>query len=152
PGIGELLCGAGLSSVPKAQAAVFVGSAWDPQAGRETPWIDVARQLAGDSGVQALGAAAQTSPPGTDEIGRVFQAAGEPVLILFDEVLNFLKSPSRHRRGLPRFIQNLTVATTGTTHGAAVISLPRSQVEMTDWDRDWQEKISRIVRRVAKDL
>jgi hypothetical protein len=50
------------------------------------------------------------------------------------------------------FIQNLTVATTGTTHGAAIISLPRSQVEMTDWDMQWQDKITKVVRRVAKDL
>jgi hypothetical protein len=50
------------------------------------------------------------------------------------------------------FIQNLTVAMTGTKHGAAVISLPRSQVEMTDWDLKWQEKITKVVRRVAKDL
>ena len=50
------------------------------------------------------------------------------------------------------FIQNLTVATTGTTHGAAVISLPRSQVEMTDWDQEWQDRITKVVRRVAKDL
>ena len=33
-----------------AKVAVFVGNAWDPQPGRETPWIDVARQLAGDEG------------------------------------------------------------------------------------------------------
>ncbi|MFH1909336.1 MAG: DUF499 domain-containing protein, partial [Chloroflexota bacterium] len=50
------------------------------------------------------------------------------------------------------FIQNLTVATTATTHGAAIISLPRSQVEMTDWDMQWQNKITKVVRRVAKDL
>ncbi len=36
--------------------------------------------------------------------------------------------------------------------GAAVISLPRSQVEMTDWDMQWQDKITKVVRRVAKDL
>ena len=36
--------------------------------GRETPWIDIARQLAGDRGVEALGAAAKTTPPGTDAI------------------------------------------------------------------------------------
>jgi predicted AAA+ superfamily ATPase len=36
--------------------------------------------------------------------------------------------------------------------GAAMISLPRSQVEMTDWDLQWQEKITKVVRRVAKDL
>src|SRR5499426_4854158 len=50
------------------------------------------------------------------------------------------------------FIQNLTVATTGTTQGATVISLPRSQIEMTEWDQQWQDRISKVVRRVSKDL
>ena len=151
-GVRELLQAAGLSSVPKAKVAVFVGNAWDPQDGRETPWIDVARQLAGDAGVRELGAAAKTTPPGTESLARVFKAAGGPVLLLFDEVLNFL---NRHRgmaEQFHAFIQNLTVATTGTTRGAAVISLPRSQVEMTDWDMQWQDKITKVVRRVAKDL
>ena len=151
-GVSDLLREAGLSSVPGARVAVFVGNAWDPQPARETPWIDIARQLADDKGVEALGPAARTTPPGTEAIARVFQAAGAPVLLLFDEVLNFL---NRHRGSADSFyafIHNLTVATTGITHGATVISLPRSQVEMTDWDMEWQEKISRIVRRVARDL
>jgi Predicted ATPase (AAA+ superfamily) len=151
-GVSDLVKDAGLSSAPKARVAVFVGNAWDPQEGRETPWIDIARQLAGDKGVEALGKAANTTPPGTESIARVFQAAGVPALLLFDEVLNFL---NRHRgmaEPFHAFIQNLTVATTGTTHGAAVISLPRSQVEMTDWDLQWQERITKVVRRVAKDL
>lgn len=151
-GVTDLLREAGLSSVPEARVGVFVGNAWDPQDGRETPWIDIARQLAGDKGVEALGRAAETTPPGTEAISRVFQAANAPVLILFDEVLNFL---NRHRgmaESFHAFIQNLTVATTGTTRGAAVISLPRSQVEMTEWDLQWQEKITKVVRRVAKDL
>ena len=151
-GIASLLESTGLSSIPKAQVGVFVGNAWDPQEGRETPWIDIARQLAGDKGVEALGKASETTPPGTESIQRVFQAANGPVLLLFDEVLNFL---NRHRgmaESFHAFIQNLTVATTGTTNGAAVISLPRSQVEMTDWDHTWQDKITKVVRRVAKDL
>ena len=151
-GVKELLAAAGLPSVPEAKVAVFVGNAWDPQDGRETPWIDIARQLAGDAGVLELGPAAGSTPPGTEALGRLFKAANAPVLILFDEVLNYL---NRHRGMADSFhayIQNLTVATTGTTHGAAVISLPRSQVEMTDWDMQWQEKITKVVRRVAKDL
>jgi hypothetical protein len=151
-GVSDLLRDAGLSSVPKARVGVFVGNAWDPQPSRETPWIDLARQLAGDAGVEALGTAAKTTPPGTESIARVFKAANGPVLLLFDEVLNFL---NRHRgmaESFHAFIQNLTVATTGTTHGVAVISLPRSQVEMTDWDMQWQDKITKVVRRVAKDL
>ncbi|MEP0772985.1 MAG: DUF499 domain-containing protein, partial [Acidobacteriota bacterium] len=111
-----------------------------------------ARQLAGEAGVAALGPAARTTPPGTEAIGRVFAAAGTPVLVLFDEVLNFL---NRHRgtaEAFHAFIQNLTVAMTGTTCGACVISLPRSEVEMTDWDLQWQERITKVVRRVARDL
>ncbi len=95
----------------------------------------------------------KTTPPGTEAIARVFQAAGAPVLLLFDEVLNFL---NRHRgmaESFHAFIQNLTVATTGTTHGAAVISLPRSQVEMTDWDHGvaGQDLEGRAARRQGPD-
>ena len=50
------------------------------------------------------------------------------------------------------FLQNLTVAVTGATHAAAVTSLPRSQVEMTERDREWQDRINKIVRRAARDL
>ncbi|MGB7062827.1 MAG: DUF499 domain-containing protein [Candidatus Zixiibacteriota bacterium] len=151
-GVSSLLDSSGLAAVPEARVAVFVGNAWDPQEGRETPWIDMARQLAGDKGVEALGKSAQTTPPGTESIARVFQAANAPVLLLLDEVLNFL---NRHRdmaEQFHAFIHNLTVATTGTTHGAAVISLPRSRVEMTDSDLQWQARITKVVRREAKDL
>ena len=152
PGVGDLIRDAGLSAVPQARVAAFVGNAWDPQDGRETPWLDLAWQLAGENGIRQMGAAAKTTPPGTDALNRVFKAVGGPVLLLFDEVLNFL---NRHRGMADQFyafIQNLTVATTGTTRGAAVISLPRSQVEMTDWDMQWQARITKVVRRVAKDL
>src|SRR6266852_3648385 len=37
--VANLVKDAGLSEIPSAKVAVFVGNAWDPQAGRETPWI-----------------------------------------------------------------------------------------------------------------
>lgn len=150
-GVSDLLAEAGVAATPAARVGVFVGNAWDPTEGRETPWLDLARQLAGDKGVAALGGS-KTTPPGTSALGQVFAAADAPVLLLFDEVLNFI---NRHRNmadSFHAFIQNLTVAITGTTHAAAVISLPRSQVEMTDWDQRWQERINKVVRRVARDL
>jgi len=67
-------------------------------------------------------------------------------------VLNFM---NRHRNMCDQFhafIQNLTVAATGASNCAVMISLPRSQVEMTDWDIAWQDKITKVVKRVAKDL
>ncbi|MDW8144679.1 MAG: hypothetical protein RMJ48_00010 [Roseiflexaceae bacterium] len=95
PGVAEALAAAGLASVPAACVTVFVGNAWDPQEGHETPWIDIARQLAGDAGAAALGPAARVVPPGADAPTRLFATAGAPVLILFDEVLNFLLLPAR---------------------------------------------------------
>ena len=150
--VADLLSDAGLAAAPEARVAVFVGNAWDPREGREAPWIDVARQLAGDRGVELLGASSAATPPGTEALGRVFAAARAPVLVLFDEVLNFVNRYRQMADPFHAFIQNLTVAMTGTTHGAAVISLPRSQVEMSDFDMAWQNKITKVVRRVAKDL
>ena len=152
PGVSALLREAGIAEAPAAKVGVFVGNAWDPSDGRETPWIDLARQLAGDKGVEALGSAARTTPPGTEALGRIFAAADAPVLLLFDEVLNFV---NRHRgmaESFHAFLQNLTVAVSGTTRATAVISLPRSQVEMTDWDQEWQERITKVVGRVAREL
>lgn len=152
PGVSDILMDAGIPETPTARVGVFVGNAWDPREGRETPWIDIARQIAGDRGVAELGDAAKTTPPGTETLSRVFAAADAPVLLLFDEVLNFV---NRHRNmadNFHAFIQNLTVAVTGTTRAAAVISLPRSQVEMTETDMEWQERITKVVGRVAQDL
>ena len=152
PGVSGLLREAGMADAPAARVGVFVGNAWDPAEGRETPWIDLARQLAGDAGDAALGPSAKTTPPGTEALAKVFAAAEAPVLLLFDEVLNFV---NRHRgmaEGFHAFIQNLTVAVTGATRAAAVISLPRSQVEMTEWDQQWQDRLTKVVRRVARDL
>jgi hypothetical protein len=151
-GIKDLWSAAQLVEAPEAAVGVFVGNAWDPVEGRETPWLDLAWQIAGKAGVDALGPAAKTTPPGTEALGRVFALAGKPVLILCDEVLNFTNRHRAMAEPFHAFIQNLTVAMTGTPRGSAVISLPRSQVEMTDWDLQWQDKITKVVRRVAKDL
>ena len=151
-GIGKLLSSSGLKSAPEAATAVFVGTAWDPHPGAETPWVDIAHQLAGDDGVAALGLSSANSPPGTDALQKIFRLAGRPCLILVDEALNYL---NRHQDGAGHFhafLQNLTVAATGSERTAVVLSLPRSQVEMTGWDEEWHQKIERIVRRVAKDL
>ena len=152
PGVAGLLNEAGVAETSSARVGVFVGNAWDPAEGRETPWIDLARQLAGDQGAAALGAAARTTPPGTESLAKVFAAADAPVLLLFDEVLNFVNRHRKMAESFHAFLQNLTVAVTGTTQAAAVISLPRSQVEMTDWDQEWQNRITKVVRRVARDL
>jgi hypothetical protein len=151
-GVAANLREAGLLEVPKAKVAVFVGNAWDPVDGRETPWIDIARQLAGEKGVAALGPRAKDSPPGTDSLNRVIELAGGPVLLLFDEVLNAITRHKWLAEPMHAFVHNIMRGFLGSTNRAAVISLPRSQVEMTDWDMQWQEKILKVVGAVAKQL
>src|SRR5208282_2527468 len=46
----------------------------------------------------------------------------------------------------------LVRAATGTRHVAVVLSLPKSAVEMTHYEQDWQDRITKIVKRVARDL
>ena len=148
----KLIREAGLSKVPEARVAVFVGNAWDPAPGAENPWIDMARQLAGEEGVAALGPEARTKVPGTTNLNRLIEVAGGQVLILCDEVLNFV---SRHRdmaESFRDFLANLVRTLTGTTGSAAVISLPQSKPEMSDWDLRWQDIVVKEVNRVAKNL
>jgi len=147
----QILNQSGLTSIPSAKVAVFVGNAWDPQKSRETPWLDIAYQIAGEKGLELLGTNAKSAPPGTQALTRLFEEAGS-VLVLMDEVLNFL---NRHRNMAEQFyafLDNLVRAMTSTTRCVAVISLPRSQVEMTEYDQDWQEKITKAIRRVAREL
>lgn len=151
-GVPELLKHASLKKMPKARVAVFVGNAWDPTDGRETPWIDIARQLAGDAGVKALGKVAKDAPPGTETMDKIIEMAGEPVLFLFDEVLNALTRHKWLAEPFHAFLHNIMRGFVGTHDRAAVISLPRSQVEMTEWDHTWQDKIQKIVGAVAKPL
>ena len=151
-GLKKLLNDAGLSKVPYARVAVFVGNAWDPSPGAETPWVDIARQLAGDEGVVALGPEAKTKAPGTKNLEKLVEKVGGSALILCDEVLNFL---SRHRdraESFRDFLANLVRTLTGITKSAAMISLPQSKPEMSDWDLRWQDIIVKEVNRVAKNL
>ena len=151
-GVQEILNDSGIIVPDGIKVATFVGNAWDPSDDKENPWIDVARQISGDRGVDVLGSTARTAPPGTRALAEVFAAADAPVLILFDEVLNFINRHTNMAEHFYAFLQNLTVAVAGTTHVAAVVSLPRSQTEMTETDREWQERIIKVVNRVAQDL
>ena len=102
PGVPNLLNEAGIAAAPFARVGVFVGNAWDPAEGRETPWIDLARQLAGDKGVAVLGVAARTTPPGTEALAKVFAAADAPVLLVIRRSFELRQPPSTHGRELPR--------------------------------------------------
>ena len=72
--------------------------------------------------------AGKTTPPGTDAIGRVIGAAGAPVLLLFDEILNFL---NRHQRGARLPVVPFP------DDGAAIPDTPRLTLMVVDPELEW---------------
>ena len=46
-GVQDVLKTSGVTVPDRVRVATFVGSAWDPAEGKETPWIDVIRQISG---------------------------------------------------------------------------------------------------------
>ncbi len=150
-GVPEMMKVAGLKEIPKAKIAVFVGNAWDAKE-FETPWLDIAHQLAGKKGCEALGAEAKKRAPGTKVIGELLSLVKEPVLILFDETLNYLGRYPNQATQFHSFLQNLTSALTSATNTVGIFSLPASPTEMTEDLREWQDKLTKVVGRVGKDL
>src|SRR5208337_3205516 len=95
---------------------------------------------------------ARTSAPGTKAIGELLKLAGKPVLILFDETLNYLGRHIGQANQFHSFMQNLTVAITSAPNCVGLFSLPASPTEMTEDLREWQDKLTKVVGRVGKDL
>jgi len=151
-GVPELLERIGLSEVPRARVAVFVGNAWDSEEGRETPWIDIAYQLAGDAGRRLLGDEARVRSPGTSTLQKLFAIVNEPILILFDETLNYVARYRDHEDQFHSFVQNLTSALTSTKQAVGLLSLPASPTEMTERLYEWQTKLTKVVGRLGKPL
>ncbi|HZM06806.1 MAG TPA: DUF499 domain-containing protein [Candidatus Saccharimonadales bacterium] len=147
-GVAEMMKATDLKEIPQAKVAIFVGNSWDIAPNRETPWLDLADQLAGERGRALFSKTA----PGTKAIGELLRMVEKPVLILFDETLNYLGRHPEQANSFHSFMQNLTVALTSAERAVGLFSLPASPTEMTDDLRDWQDKLTKIVGRVGKDL
>ncbi len=78
---------AGVEGIPEAKVAVFVGTAADPLKGR-TPWGELAFQLGHYGLLEEYDKAQRT--PGKEKLHELFRAVGGPVLILMDEVAEYV--------------------------------------------------------------
>ena len=160
-GVSRLLQSAGLNSVPKAEVAVFVGTEFDPIAGRggvdgtpmrKTPWGEIAFQLGGESALKVLAEhERQGIAPGGDVI-RAFLPKDRPVLILMDELMNFV---SRSRKSgmagqLYSFLHNLSEEARGRDNMVLAVSIPASELEMSADDQSDYERFKKLLDRVGK--
>jgi hypothetical protein len=160
-GVSRLLEMAGVSSVPRARTAVFVGQKFDPRGGedgtplRRTPWGEIAWQLAGAEGLALFASFDQEGvAPGGDTIGKLFRLVDQPVLILMDELMNYI---SRYRRSglgsqLYNFIHNLSEEARGHERVALAVSIPASELEMSADDQSDYERTKKLLDRVGKAI
>ena len=166
PGVRELLDEAGVHSIPKARVAVFIGNRFDLVQGagsegeprRKTPWGDIAWQLGGS----ALYSMVQKHDeegvvPGGEIIQRWFDK--EPVLILMDEVLNFIRRArdaggnyARLGSQMYSFLEILSREAAGTSRAVLVVALPMSEYEMTPEDEADFQRLNKALDRLSKPV
>lgn len=162
-GVDRILQIAGISAVPAAATAVFVGTEFDSLHGRgggdgtpqrKTPWGEIAFQLTGEQGfaVVAQHEKDQVAPSG--EVIRKFLPKDRPALILVDELLNYV---SRNRKSglstqLYNFIQNLSEEARGSDRVVLVASIPASELEMTAEDQADYGRFKKLLDRLGKPV
>ena len=160
-GVSRLLQVAGINAVPVARVAAFVGTEFDPIAGRggsdgtpmrRTPWGEIAFQIGGEKALAVLAEhEKQAVAPGGDVI-RAFLPPDQPVLILMDELMNFV---SRSRKSgmaaqLYSFLHNLSEEARGRNNMVLAVSIPASELEMSADDQSDYERFKKLLDRVGK--
>ena len=146
-----VLTRAGLSTLPKANVAVLVGTAIDPTRVQRPPympgimihtlWGEMAAQLAASAGNPKLydyvkEADKKGVSPGSEALKNLFDAAG-PCLILMDELVAYAKKiygvdglPAGSFDNFISFIQEVTEAARASKNSLVVASIPESEIEI----------------------
>ena len=144
-GVNRILERSGMSTVPKAATAVFVGTEFDSLKGRggddgtplrKTPWGEIAWQIGGKKALEVLAEHEKQMTAPAGDVIRHFLPKGRPCLILMDELMNYV---SRSRKSgmsaqLYNFIENLCEVVTTSERLVLVTSVPKSELEMTAED------------------
>ncbi|HRE17417.1 MAG TPA: DUF499 domain-containing protein [Rhodocyclaceae bacterium] len=163
-GVGKALERAGLPGVPDHCAvAVFVGTEFDSLTGRgghdgtpcrKTPWGELAWQLGGaESFAHVARHDAEFVEPKGDVIDQMLPA-DRPVLILMDEVLNYVSTYRDHgwHNKLYNFIQALSETVRGRHNAVLVGSIPASELAYTDKDHADQQRLKNLLDRLGKAI
>jgi hypothetical protein len=160
-GVSSILQDAGITSVPKAATAIFVGTEFDSITGRggsdgtpnrRTPWGEIAFQLGGADGFRLVEEHDKTlTAPGGDVIEKMLPA-GKPTLLLLDELMNYV---SRSRKSglaaqLYNFLHNLSEVARARDNVVLAVSIPASELEMTAEDQSDFERFKKLLDRLGK--
>lgn len=162
-GVASILQDAGITSVPTAATAVFVGTEFDSITGRggddgtpnrRTPWAEIAFQLGGVEGFRLVEEHEKAlTAPGGDVVDKILPKS-KPVLILLDELMNYV---SRTRKSglagqLYTFLHNLSEVARSRDNVVLAVSIPASELEMTAEDQSDFERLKKLLDRLGKAM
>jgi hypothetical protein len=162
-GVQKILQKAGISSVPEAAVAVFVGTEFDSLTGRggnngislrKTPWGEIAYQLGGETALAVLAQhEAEFIEPKGDVI-KQFLPKDKPCLILMDEIINYVSSyrGKGYHNSLYNFIQALSETARSLDNVVLVVSIPASEMEYTSADESDEQRFKKMLDRVGKPI
>ena len=159
-----LLLAAGLSQIPQANVATLVGTALEPNEGRQTSegfhirtlWGEIAYQLGGPELYRFIKSNDENCiAPGTDQLSALLDRA-TPAVILIDEALEYQVKAAGVKVGegtlagqTLSFLQELTIVVANHPRTALVITLPSSRLELFDQAAiEAHERLERVTRRI----
>lgn len=164
-GVQALLDKAGVTTVPGAETAVFVGTEFDSLAGRggsdgtplrRTPWGEIAFQLGGKEGFSVVAQHDEERTAPSTEVIRKFLPKDKPALILLDELLNYLNRERNRKTGLGgqlySFVQNLSEEARAQDRVVLAVSLPSVVDEMTPEDEADFQRFEKLLDRLGKAM
>ena len=151
PNIRPVLQEAGMTTLPRANVAVLVGTSLDPTKARRpinmpgitinTLWGEMAAQIAESAGDMSLyeyvkEADKKGVSPGSEVLKNLFDAAA-PCLVLMDELVAYAKKlygvsglPAGTYDNFITFIQEVTEAARASKNSLVVASIPESDIEI----------------------
>lgn len=160
-GVNTILEKAGVADITKADVGVFVGTEFDSITGRggkdgtplrKTPWGELAWQIGGADGFEAVAEHDKKLIAPSGEVIRSFLPKKRPCLILMDELMNYV---SRNRKSglatqLYNFLQNLSEEARGQDRMVLVASIPASELEMNAEDQADYDRFKKMLDRLGK--
>jgi len=161
--VSSIFEGAKVSEVPESAVAVFVGTEFDSISGRggndgtplrKTPWGEIAFQLGGADAFEFVKEHdKQLIAPSSEVIRKTFPK-GKPVLILMDELMNYVNRFRRIGLGaqLYSFLQNLSEETRANENVVLAVSIPASELEMSAEDEADYTRYKKVLDRLGKPV
>jgi hypothetical protein len=161
-GVSRILTKAGVSTVPKAAVAVFMGKDFDSLTGRgggeepmrRTPWGEIAWQLGREKSFAAIEQHEREFIEPKGDAIRDMLPKDRPSLILMDEILSYVSTYRQKGYGnrLYNFLDCLAETARGEKNVSVVVSIPASDLEYTAADVADEMRFKKMLDRLGKAI